>query len=182
MLPQFSNLKRIDFINKDNILKDNLVDIYGKFEYEPEWHESFRDGKLRDEWFVKYPMLFDESDYRMSNNQPSYHFFEWVGAIKIYTDLGWLCLIENYTCYNHPQKRALLKSIVPIEVFNRLTLKKPGGQPVPDLFAYAPDKSDWFLCEVKGDHDKLRATQLELFSSIGQISGKHVQLMKFISK
>ena len=76
----------------------------------------------------------------------------------------------------HPQKNALVKELVSWE----LVTYKPGSQPMPpDVFAYAPDKSDFFFCEVKGPGDRLREPQVKYFQLLQEVSGKPVYTIKY---
>ncbi|MCL5123842.1 MAG: hypothetical protein M1511_04955 [Deltaproteobacteria bacterium] len=151
----------------------------GTFIFNPTQRQSFRDGILREQWFEQYPLLFDEHDRRLATNQPMYHFFEWLGAIRIYQDMGWICLVEKYTCKNHPRKLEFFKSIVPTEVFGLITTNSFGRQQWPDIFAYSPDEKDWFLCEVKGLGDRLSQKQGLFFTEVEQVSNKKILSMKF---
>lgn len=153
--------------------------LYGEFPYNSIEKKIFASGELRDEWFKKYPMLFDDDDYKIATNQPGYHFFEWLGAIKIYEDMGWISLVEKYQFKNHPRQREIFKSLVSDEIFQIITTSRISNNQGPDLFVFSPQKNDWFFCEVKGGKDRVSKSQEEMFKKIKEVSQKPVYLLKF---
>lgn len=90
-------------------------------------------------------MLFDDDDYRIATNQPDYHFFEWLGAIKIFEDLGWMSLVENYQFKNHPRQREVFKSFVSDEIFHIITTSMISNNQGPDLFVFSLKKMIGFF-------------------------------------
>jgi len=145
---------------------------------DPELRELFKKGILSHQWFKTYPMLFDEDDLRLAISQKHYHFYEWFGAIQIYKDLSYLCLVEQYQFRIHKKKRELYESIVPREVVDFIDSNDFGRRQAPDLLAYTKDKSDWFFCEVKGGSDYLHKSQAEAFQKLKTISRKDILIMK----
>lgn len=152
--------------------------VYGEYQFSLDSRKLFNNGDLREEWFLKYPMLFNEEDRIIAANQPGYHFFEWLGAIQIYEDLKWLSLIEKYQFKNHPIQREIFNRIVPEKVFETIVSSKAAQ--APDLFVYSQDKSDWFFCEVKGLRDRVSKNQAQFFREIESVSKKEIFLLKFI--
>ena len=151
-----------------------MIDI--EFPFHSLQRERFRSGELVKEWSLKYPQIFDDHDVRIANHQLHYHFFEWLGAVLIYESMGYLSLIEKYETKLHKRKFEIFKKIVPAEVFDYVLNNRTG---VPDLFAYSPDKSDWFFCEVKGLTDRLQKTQIERIKKLEDLSEKQVRVLKF---
>jgi len=147
-----------------------------EFPFHKKQRERFRSGELIQEWSAKYQQIFDGHDIRITNNQPHYHFFEWLGAVLIYESMGYLSLIEKYETKLHTRKIEIFKNIVPPEVSNYILENRTGA---PDLFVYSPDEQDWFFCEVKGLTDRLQKCQIELIEKIESISQKHVKVLKF---
>jgi hypothetical protein len=105
-------------------------------------------GNLALEWSTRFSDLFDADDLRIAKSQPTIHFYEWLGAIALHRDTGYLSLVEKYEFAKHPRRR---------DIVSRLRPPPPGCAPrpgprswqAPDLLMYAPDLSDWFFCEVK---------------------------------
>ena len=130
---------------------------YGKGLYyiNPELRKSFQNGVLSHQWRKDYPMLFDDEDLALAISQNSNHFYEWLGAIRIFEDKKYLCLVEKYQFKKHKVQRDLFHSIVPKEIYTFIDSPEYGGRQVPDLLAYSPDKTDWFFCEVKGWPDRM---------------------------
>jgi hypothetical protein len=152
---------------------------YGEFAYDPASRASFREGTLREQWFKQYPMLFKEADIKLAVAQPQYHFIEWLGAIRIFEDLKYLCLVEKYQFKKHIVPRELFKQIVPANVYELVVSRELGKGQAPDLFAYSLDQKDWFFCEVKGNKDRISQTQEKYFTRLEQKSGKEVRILKF---
>jgi len=148
----------------------------------PNHHELFRSKDLVVEWARTYPMLFDDDDLRVAENQAhiGYHFYEWLAAVLIYHSFGYLSLIEKYEFKTHPQKQQILRRLAPRQVVDFILHRKGYGRvQCPDLLVYLPDYSDWFFCEVKGPRDKLREDQVNLFNALAEISGKDIRLVEF---
>ncbi len=154
--------------------------LYGKFPFDPSTRARFASGELREEWFARYPQLFDENDLRLARNQPESHFFEWLAAIKIFHDTGWLSLVEKYVYTNHPAKLELFTSLVPPEVPRLFRSHYFGRRQPPDLFVYSPERSDWYFCEVKGGSDRLRKEQRIVFAMLERMTGRPVRIIHFV--
>ena len=58
--------------------------------FSPADREAFRDGSLAPAWAARYPQLFDAADLRMTVTQPRYHFYEWLAAVSIFEETGYL--------------------------------------------------------------------------------------------
>jgi hypothetical protein len=48
----------------------------------------------------------------------------------------------------------------------------------PDLLMCAPDRSDYFFCEVKGPGDRLRSAQRAFFDALSEVSGKPIHMVR----
>ena len=156
--------------------------LYGEFPYDPQDRIAFAKGRLRESWFTAYPMLFETSDRLQAEHQPRAHFFEWLAAIRIYEDTGFLSLVEKYQFRRkHPRKYAIFSRLVPSSVARLLADSHFfGSRQGPDLFEYAPDETDWFFCEVKGVPDKVRDTQSTLFATLERMTAKPVRLIRYL--
>jgi len=138
----------------------------------------WRDGRLMPEWAQRFPELFDEQDVRTAENQPQYHFVEWLAAIVLHHATGFLALVEKYAYANHPRKQQIVAKLLPDDVLRVLRDRTEHGSiQGPDLLMYAPDMSDWFFCEVKGPGDRLRSEQMSKFEALATVSGKPVRLL-----
>ena len=144
------------------------------FPYSPAQRESFRSGKLMEEWATRYPQLFDQRDLEITRNQPNYHFFEWLSAVLLFEAMGYLSLVEKYETPSHRRKIETFRRAVPNEVYEYVLSNRSG---VPDLFVYAPDLSNWFFCEIKGSKDFLRPHQIERAKCLEQVSKKPVVVL-----
>lgn len=147
--------------------------------YDSNLRESWKKIELQEKWYTEYPMLFTEGDLKLAKSQFHNHFYEWLGTIQIFNDMGYFCLIEKYQFRKYVDQREVFKNLVPEAVFNLITSRDFGGRQVPDLLAYSPDKSDWFFCEVKGGNDRVSDGQGKAFEKLANVSGKKIQLMKF---
>jgi hypothetical protein len=140
---------------------------YGVAESPPEPRRTSRGPAL--------PELFDKQDLKNAQNQPRYHFFEWLGAIVLYQATGYLSLIAKYQFEKHRRKQEILKKLREAEVLAVLVDRtEHGATQGPDLLMYARDFSDWFFCEVKGPRDDLRPEQERKFEALAETSGKPV--------
>lgn len=138
----------------------------------------WRDGRLMPEWAQRFPELFDEQDVRTAENQPQYHFVEWLAAIVLHHATGFLALVEKYAYANHPRKQEIVAKLLPDDVLRVLRDRTEHGSiQGPDLLMYAPDMSDWFFCEVKGPGDRLRTEQMSKFEALATVSGEPVRLL-----
>ncbi len=52
--------------------------------------ERFQSGELARSWAERFPQLFGEADLRIALNQPRYHFYEWLTAVRLFSDHGYL--------------------------------------------------------------------------------------------
>jgi len=153
----------------------------GSFIITKQQRELYKAGVIWNEWLRKYPELFDEKDQQFFRNQAvyGYGFVEALAIIFLYNSTGYIPMFGSYGLGTHPTKNALVRQLLSEEAWNLVTYKG-GSQPMPpDIFAYAPDKSDYLFCEVKGPGDRLRETQIEYFQVLQQISGKPVYTIKY---
>tara|TARA_B100002019_G_scaffold157497_1_gene135638 strand:- start:190 stop:681 length:492 start_codon:yes stop_codon:yes gene_type:complete len=146
-----------------------------------EQYERFKSGALAEQWFGRYPELFDDDDIRVARTQSKLglHFFEWLSALTIYESLGYLSLVESYEFKVQKRKQRILRELLPSDVLD--VVLSPYDQrkaQCPDLLCFKPDYSDWFFCEVKGPTDKLRDVQREFFSRISLVSGKPIKVVQ----
>jgi len=145
------------------------------FTFHPSQREAFRAGTLVEYWLDRYPMIFDGDDRRLVQNQPHYHFFEWLGAVLLYEATGYRSLVEGYAAKAHALKRNIFAEHVGMELLGWATEHQSGQ---PDLFAYR-DPSDWFFCEVKGGPDRLRENQRKWMVEFETMTGKRVRTIQF---
>lgn len=154
-----------------------IIDI-GTIEVRRSQRDLWRAGSLMPEWKLRFPELFDEQDVGIAENQPDYHFWEWLAAIVLYHATGYRALVEKYEYANHPRKREIVAKLLPDEVMRVLRDRSEHGSVQgPDLLMYAADMSDWFFCEVKGPGDRLRSEQMSKFEALAMVSGKAVRLL-----
>ena len=157
----------------------------GVFEYDPQQREKFVSGGLWVQWAKDYPDIFDQQDIQIAKNQAGpkmkYHFHEWLAAVLIFHTYGYRSLIEQYEFEAQIGKRAIIKRLLPRDVFTLVTDHKSafGGIQCPDLLAYSPIDSDWFFCEVKGPGDRLREKQSRFFEELARVSGKEIRVVYF---
>jgi len=138
--------------------------------YDPALRELWKNIALQFQWFNEYPMLFDKDDLILAMSQSKNHFFEWLGAIQIYKDLGYMCLVEKYQFKKHASQQEIFMSIIPKDIFDLIKSDNFEGRQAPDLFAYSQDKSDWFFCEVKGETDSVHKGQEKAFEKLERAS------------
>lgn len=141
---------------------------------------AFQSGDLPAVWHATYPELFDDRDLHLARNQPDYHFKEWLGALYFLRTHGYLSLVEKYEFANHPRKQRILKSIISESIFDFISPNAAGRPPgqCPDLFVYAPDRSDWFFAEIKGPSEPLTSRQPELFSALEELTRKPITIVR----
>jgi hypothetical protein len=159
-----------------------MLHTYATFITNDIHRNSFINGTLVEEWSATYPMLFDSDDIRIAINQRrfGYHYYEWFAAILIYHTTGFLSLIEAYAYKKHIHKQQILETLVASEILD--FIKRKGRSSVtqcPDLLVYSPISKDWFFCEVKGPHDKLREKQMSSFKELAELSGKDIKIVHF---
>jgi hypothetical protein len=109
------------------------------------------------------------------SGQPNSHFFEWLASVLIFESTGYLSLIEKYAYKHHTAKFPVFCEVIGAKLSDWIC-EDSGWS--PDLFCYSPDKSDWFLCEVKGDRDKIRPPQRRWAKRIYKRTGKKTLLIK----
>jgi hypothetical protein len=155
------------------------------FEYHPAQWERFKSGELWAEWGSAYPEIFDQQDLEIARNQAgppnNYQFHEWLAAVLIFHAFGYLSLAEQYEFKVQRRKRTILRELLPEDTFLLVTdhAQRFGRVQGPDLFAYSPDRSDWFFCEVKGPRDRLRDVQIAYFEELVAATGKDIRVVRF---
>lgn len=116
----------------------------------------------------------------LAENQPAYHFYEWLAAIILHHATGYRSLVGKYQFENHARKRAVVAKVLSPAVRELLDSRTTWGRTQgPDLLMYAPDFSDWFFCEAKGPRDTLRERQRGFFAALAKTSGKPIRLVEF---
>jgi hypothetical protein len=160
-------------VRRDNMTPEFIAEV--NLMYDRPERERFRQGLLQKEWAEKYPEIFDADDLRLAlgPQKARNHYFEWLGAVRLYEFTGYLSLVEKYDCRNHARKHHAFRDIVGADVFSHVVLSKG----CPDLLLYAPDRSDWFFCEIKGATDRLWERQLVRFKNLCQFTQKRLLLL-----
>jgi hypothetical protein len=153
----------------------------GSFVITKQQKECYKTGDLWRDWLRTYPNLFDEKDQQLFRNQAiyGYGFVEFLSIIFLYNATGYIPIFGNYGWETQPYKNTLIKEFVSKETWEVIMSQKKYHSQPPDLFVYAPDKTDYFFCEVKGPGDRLRETQIQYFQLLQEISGKPVYTIKF---
>jgi hypothetical protein len=129
-------------------------------------------------------MLFDADDQQLALGQASmgYHFYEWLAAILLHEASGFHALVGKYQFSKHARKREIARAILPEGVqavlHDRATYGRTQG---PDLLMFAPDRSAFFFCEVKGPGDTLKPAQRKLFDALSEVTGRDIGVLKFRS-
>lgn len=157
-------------------------EILASFVTHPNHHKLFRSKSLVLDWARTYPMIFDEDDIRIAENQAElgYHFYEWLAAVLLYHTYAYFSLVEQYQFKKHRTKQKILSELTRSNVIEFMRHHpKFGGVQCPDLLVYKPDYSDWFFCEVKGPKDRLRYEQIVFFRELSRVSGKAIRLIEF---
>ncbi len=122
--------------------------------YNPQLKEEWKSGNLKKIWKEKFPKLFTDEDYRIVNNQKSYHFGEWFAAIIFFLQ-GYHVFIEKYTCGGkRPEQIKKMKEIMGEAVHAKMMQIFPRGKGAPDLFVFDKESKKFFFVEVKVDKDK----------------------------
>jgi hypothetical protein len=155
---------------------------FGAFSITHQQRDRFVNGKLSQDWYDKYPAIFDEDDLRLAKSQPRNHFYEWLAAILIYHSTGCYSLVEKYqyTKDRHKRKPEIIERINSAALNAALAHHgNYGDVQCPDLLVYAPDLTDWFFCEVKGGNDKLGLKQDMHFQALQELTGKPIQFIQF---
>ena len=99
--------------------------------------------------------------------------------IFLFNATGYHSIFGGYGLGTHPQKNMLVKSLVSEKTWEFILDKSTSHPMPPDVFAYTPDRSDYFFCEVKGPGDHLRDTQARYFQALQELSGKPVYTVKY---
>lgn len=150
------------------------------FHYDPQLITTFRTSDLRDRLFAQYPMLFDQVGLEIARNQLEYHFFEWLAAITIYEESGWISLVEKNQFKSHPVQRETFKRIVSSAVFELSKPENNSGVQMSDFFVNIPDESNCYFCGVKGDKDRISNAQRKYFESIEKVSENEIIELRFV--
>jgi hypothetical protein len=154
--------------------------LYGDFPYDPNERRAFAERRLQRALAAEYPHVFDDDDIRIALTQPRNHYFEWLGAIRLYLDVGYISLVEKYQFRRHQRKHVIFRNTVPAEVYDLVARRGFfGARQGPDLFVYRPDGADWFFCEVKGGPDHVRDSQAVFWGQIERVSHRPVMLIHF---
>jgi hypothetical protein len=141
------------------------------FQFDPKEREAWKRGELIDEWFGKYPFLFDSDNWRnakhatyaeRAQHEYGYHYAEWYSAIQLYKRYKLLSLVGKYTFPSHRWKWAALHMIVKRQRDRDVIMSKKR----PDLLVYTKNYSQYCLVEVKGPGDRLSAGQIRDFKDI----------------
>ena len=153
------------------------------FLYSKKIRNEYMQGNLWNQWMSEFPQIFKIEENAWAPNQYNggYGFFEMLTAILIYKAVGFLSLTEYCKPNKHPQDITLMKKMLDDDLykFSLGDLTYIGHKPQPpDLFCFAPDYSDWFFCEVKGNQDRFRNYQLEYFRDMQKRTGGKVYLCK----
>jgi hypothetical protein len=132
------------------------------------------------DWLERYPELFDEKDKQFFRNQAifGYGFVEMLAIIFLYNATGYASIFGSFGWQTQPRKNLLVQELVSDKAWELITKMGEYHSQPPDIFAYAPDKSDFFFCEVKGPGDRLRETQVQYFQLLQEVSGKPVYTIK----
>ena len=152
------------------------MEHFGTIFFTEEQRKRFRSGELVKEWAKMYKEIFDEDDVRVASSQNSFHFFEWLAAVIIYTSTGYLSLVEKYQFKKHQRKQEILGKLFPDEIIPSI---RSGSIQCPDLLCYRRDFKNCFFCEVKGLRDEIRLVQKERFRELKRVTGKEVYLIEF---
>ncbi|MDH5353807.1 MAG: VRR-NUC domain-containing protein [Gammaproteobacteria bacterium] len=146
-----------------------------------EQFEKFKRGELAEDWFKRYPELFDDDDIRVARTQAKMglHYYEWLSALTIYQSTEYLSLIESYEFKVQKRKQKIIKDLLPEKVLEAILMPYDDSRKAqcPDLLCFKPDYSDWFFCEVKGPTDKLRDVQEDYFAHLSEASGKPIKVV-----
>jgi len=119
--------------------------------YNPRLKEEWTSGNLKKLWKERFSDLFTDKDYKLVNNQNSYHFGEWFAAIIFFLQ-GYRVFIEKYTCSGkRPEQIKKMKEIMGESNFEKVMAKASGA---PDLFVFDEKTKKFFFVEVKVDKDK----------------------------
>ncbi len=144
--------------------------------YDPDLREKWQSGILPKKWHEAYPDLFDDDDLRLALSQPSWHFYEWLGALHYYKK-GFLVLVEQYIYRPHPRKLAILSRMVSEDDLR--FLRELPAQP-PDLFVYRDEYSYFFFAEIKSATDALSDSQRIAFAQSAERLATEVRILRVL--
>lgn len=147
----------------------------GPVSYDAELRRAFAAGGWR-EYADRYPELFDDLDVAQARSQASlgFHFHEWFAALVMHHATGYHALVGKYAFRKHVRKQEVLRSLTTEKIFSALCERRTRRTQAPDLLMFAPDRSDWFLCEVKGPRDRLRTAQTDYFETLFRSCGRPI--------
>ena len=153
----------------------------GSFIITKRQQELYKAGTVWNDWLIQYPELFDEKDRQLFRNQAhfGYGFVESLSIIFLHNATGYIPIFGSYGWGTQEYKNNLVKELVSEETWGLIMSQKKHRSQPPDLFAYAPDKTNYFFCEVKGPGDRLRETQIQYFQLLQEVSGKPVYTIKY---
>ena len=165
--------------------------------------EDWMKGELAEEWTAKFkdelPLFFDTAGDWFVEHQGKpfgYGFYETLAGIVLYQATGYLPLSSSYdfrfsvsaeqiaegkrVLADEKKKLAIVEALFSEKELDVIREHKDGRltQP-PDLLMYAPDRSDWFFCEVKGNGDRLSDGQVRKFTEIAQVTRKPIRVLRF---
>jgi len=124
--------------------------------YNPQLKEEWTSGNLKRLWKERFSELFTDEDYKLVNNQNSYHFGEWFAAMIFFLQ-GYRVFIEKYTCGGkRPEQIKEMKEVMGKSNFEKVMAKTSGA---PDLFVFDEKTKKFFFVEVKVDRDSVKAKQ-----------------------
>ena len=148
--------------------------------YSPQEREAFVRGQLCEQWYKRYPMLFDADDFRITRNQRLHHFNEWLAAIHLFRAYGVLSLVEKYQFKAHPNKQVVLRRVLPARVwdFFMSDLTSQARGQCPDLFVYDTSFSDYAFVEVKRLSEPMTKSQPARFEQLTEVSGRPVHVLR----
>lgn len=157
--------------------------VIAEIPYKEKLFNKFCSNKLYEDWYNRYPNLFDENDLQNTRSQAKngYHFHEWLGAILLFQITGWFSLQQKYQFKKHLQKQNILVKLGAnslISFFENQKDKGFGSSQPPDLLVYSPDYSDWFMCEIKDPNDRLNEQQKEYFKELESVTNSQINLRK----
>ena len=153
----------------------------GTISFERELKVEWKETPLWEAWADRYPTLFDDDDRRLAASQAplGFHFVEWLAAIHFWETQRLRSLISKYQYPSHKCKLETFTRYAGAEVVRMVQeARRAGAAQAPDLFLYQPRGTDWMFCEVKGPRDRLRDSQIELFSTLASATGRAVGLLR----
>jgi hypothetical protein len=159
------------------------IDLFANFVFSDQEKIDFATNELWKTWVEKYPFLFDHDDLIAVAENPAFHYYEWMAAIRLYEEWGYLSLVEKYVHKRYARKYGILCQLAPKKVVDMLTSTwKNYHTHCPDLLVYRQDQSEYFFCEVKGQHERITQNQDFLFDMLRQVSNKRTCIIRAIPK